>query len=188
MKKIEIRFAGTGGQGVILASVIFAEAAGVYEGWQVVQTQSYGPEARGGASKADVIISDQSILFPKCRKLDFLVCLSQSAVQKYIGDLKVRGLAVIDRFYVRECRHPKTICLPLSETARQELGRELFTNLITVGAVAPITGLVTLDSLKKVVATRLPKQFIEINIRAMELGWDLAAKTLSTSTPSEATY
>lgn len=177
MKKIEIRFAGTGGQGVILASVVFAEAAGVHEGWQVVQTQSYGPEARGGASKADVIISDQPILFPKCRKLDFLVCLSQPAVEKYLSDLKVRGMAITDRFYVRECPHPKTVCLPLSETARQELGRELFTNIVTVGAVARITGLVTLESLKKTVASRVPKQFIDINVKAIELGWHLGEKT-----------
>ncbi|MGQ9678014.1 MAG: 2-oxoacid:acceptor oxidoreductase family protein [bacterium] len=179
MKKIEIRFAGTGGQGVILASVVLAEAAGVYEGWQVVQTQSYGPEARGGASKADVIISNQPILFPKCRKLDFLVSLSQSAVQKYIGDIKVQGLAVIDSFYVRECSHPKTICLPFTETARRELGRELFTNLIAVGAVARLTGLIAFDSLQKTVTTRLPKQFLEINVRAMEMGWKLAEKVHS---------
>lgn len=174
MKRIEIRLAGTGGQGVILASVILAEAAGVYDGWQVVQTQSYGPEARGGASKADVIISDEPIYFPKCRKLDLLLCLSQEAVEKYLSDLKIRGTAVIDSFYVRECSHPKTICLPFSETARQELKRELFTNVLILGAVARITGLVKLESLKKAVASRVPRQFQEINERALNIGWELA--------------
>ncbi len=173
MKK-EIRIAGTGGQGVILASVVLAEAAGVYEGWEVVQTQSYGPEARGGASKADVIISDEPILFPKCRKLDLLVCLSQSALTKYLDDLKFRGIAVIDGFYVHECPHPNTICLPLAETARRELGRELFTNILTIGTIARITGLVKLESLEKAVASRVPQRFLEINHRALRLGWDLA--------------
>ncbi|MEO0052519.1 MAG: 2-oxoacid:acceptor oxidoreductase family protein [candidate division WOR-3 bacterium] len=175
MKKFEIRLAGTGGQGVILASVILAEAAGVYEGWYAVQTQSYGPEARGGASRADVIISDQPILYPKCRKLDLLVGLSQQAIDKYLPDLKIRGLAVIDEFYVRECPHPQTLCLPLSRTAREKLGRELFTNILTLGAIAKITGLVSLESLKKAVATRVPKQFLDFNTRALEAGWELGA-------------
>ncbi|MEO0026283.1 MAG: 2-oxoacid:acceptor oxidoreductase family protein [candidate division WOR-3 bacterium] len=175
MKKFEIRLAGTGGQGVILASVILAEAAGVYEGWYAVQTQSYGPEARGGASRADVIISDQPILYPKCRKLDLLVGLSQQAIDKYLPDLKIRGLAVIDEFYVRECPHPQTLCLPLSRTAREKLGRELFTNILTLGAIAKITGLVSLESLKKAVASRVPKQFLDLNTRALEAGWELGA-------------
>ena len=102
--KTEIRLAGTGGQGVILASVILAEAAGVHEGRHVVQTQSYGPEARGGASRADVIIADEPILYPKSRRLDVLVCLSQQAADKYFEDLKVHGMAIIDSFYVRECQ------------------------------------------------------------------------------------
>ncbi len=187
MKKIEIRLAGTGGQGVILASVVLAEAAGVYEGWQVVQTQSYGPEARGGASRADVIIADGPILFPKCRKLDILVGLSQKAVDTYLNDLKVRGLAVIDSFYVRECPHARTICLPLTETARRELGRELFTNILTVGAVARITGLIKLDSLKQAVARRVPEQFLKINQQALELGWHLPDARMQTfpTPPSE---
>lgn len=178
MKKIEIRLAGTGGQGVILASVILTEAAGVYDGWFAVQTQSYGPEARGGASRADVIISDEPILYPKCRKLDLLIGLSQQALDKYLADLKMRGMAVIDDFYVRECPHPNTICLPLSRTAREQLGRELFTNILTLGAVGRITGFVKLDSLKSAVAARVPKDFLEINLKALELGWDMADRTI----------
>ncbi len=178
MKRIEIRLAGTGGQGVILASVILSEAAGVYDGWFVVQTQSYGPEARGGASRADVIISDEPILYPKCRRLDLLVGLSQQAVDKYLPDLKLRGMAVIDDFYVRECFHLNTLCLPFSRTAREELGRELFANILTLGAVGRITGWVKLDSLKRAVEVRVPKSFIEINSKALQLGWELADRTI----------
>lgn len=177
--KVELRLAGTGGQGVILASVILAEAAGVYEGRQVVQTQSYGPEARGGASRADVIISDRPILFPKSRGLDVLVCLSQLAADKYFDDLKVRGTAIIDSFYVRECPRHGAICLPLTEMSRQELGRELYTNILMLGALARVTGLVKLASLETAVASRVPAKTIDVNRKALELGWQLAEKALA---------
>jgi len=173
VRRYEIRLAGTGGQGVILASVILAEAAGVHERWHVVQTQSYGPEARGGASKADVIIADEPVLFPKCRKLDVLLCLSQQAAERFLADLKVKGLAIIDRFYVRECPRAGAVCLPLAETARHELGRELFTNIVALGALARLTGVVRLESLEKAVASRVPAQTLELNRKALKLGWDL---------------
>ena len=177
--KTEIRLAGTGGQGVILSSVILAEAAGVYEGRKVVQTQSYGPEARGGASKADVIIADEPILFPKCRKLDVLVCLSQQAVDKYIEDLKVRGIAINDSFYVRECSREHVLCLPMAETARNELGRELFTNILMLGALARVTHVVKLESLELAVATRVPAKTLDVNRKALRLGWEMAEKYLA---------
>jgi 2-oxoglutarate ferredoxin oxidoreductase subunit gamma len=183
--KIEIRLAGTGGQGVILASVILADAA-VREGKQVVQTQSYGPEARGGASKADVIIADEPILFPKARRLDLLVCLSQQAAEKYFDDLKVRGTAIIDRFYVRECPREGAICLPLSETARDKLGRELFTNIMVLGAVARVTGVVKLESLEQAVASRAPARTLDMNKQALALGWQLASEQGRGLNPADA--
>lgn len=177
--KVEIRLAGTGGQGVILASVILAEAAGVHEGRQVVQTQSYGPEARGGASKADVIIADEPILFPKCRKLDVLVLLSQQAVDRYIEDLKLRGTAITDSFYVRECPRENAICLPMAETARRELGRELFTNIVMLGALARVTDVVRLQSLERAVASRVPPKTLEVNHQALRRGWEIAEQALA---------
>ncbi len=174
----EIRLAGTGGQGVILASVILAEAAGVHEGRQVVQTQSYGPEARGGASRADVIISDKPILFPKSRRLDVLVCLSQQAADKYFDDLKQRGTALVDSFYVRSCPRADAVALALAETARQELGRELFTNILTLGALARVCGVVKLASLELAVASRAPASTLELNRKALRVGWDLAERHL----------
>ena len=173
--KTEIRLAGTGGQGAILASIVLAEAAGVHEGRQVVQTQSYGPEARGGASKADVIIADEPILFPKSRRLDVLVCLSQQAAAEYFGDLKQQGTAIIDSFHVRECPRAGAVCLPLSETARDTLGRELFTNIVTLGALARVTGIVRLESLEKAIAGRVPPATVDLNRRALRAGWELAA-------------
>lgn len=171
----EVRIAGTGGQGVILASIVLAEAAGVYEGRRVVQTQSYGPEARGGASRADVLISDRPILYPKARLLDTLVCLSQQAADKYFSALKQDGIAIIDSFHVRECPREGAACLPLSETARNVLGRELFTNVVTLGSLARVTGIVRLDSLKQAIASRVPPATVDMNQRALQAGWDLAA-------------
>lgn len=170
----EIRIAGTGGQGVILASIVLAEAAGVCEGRHVVQTQSYGPEARGGASRADVIISDAPILFPKARLLDILVCLSQQAADKYFDRLKTNGTALIDSFNVRSCPRRNAVCLPLAETARTQLGREIFTNIVTLGALSKVTGVVKLDSLKQAIARRVPPATVEMNERALQAGWDLA--------------
>jgi 2-oxoglutarate ferredoxin oxidoreductase subunit gamma len=172
--KTEIRLAGTGGQGVILASVILAEAVGVHEGRHVVQTQSYGPEARGGASRADVIVSDAPILYPKSRRLDVLVSLSQQAADKYFDDLKVHGIAIIDSFYVRECPREGAICLPMTETARNELGRELFTNIVMLGVVAQVTRVVKLESLERAVAHRAPAKTLDLNKKALALGWELA--------------
>jgi len=173
--KTEIRLAGTGGQGVILASIVLAEAAGVHEGRRVVQTQSYGPEARGGASKADVIISDEEILYPKSRRLDILVCLSQQAAEEYFPSLKQDGVAIIDSFYVRECSREGAICLPLTETARDALGRELFTNIVTLGAFARVTRVVRLESLEQAVASRVPVHTLDLNRQALKAGWDMAA-------------
>jgi len=160
---------------VILASVILAEAAAVYEGREVVQTQSYGPEARGGASKADVIISDRPILYPKSRRLDVLVCLSQQAVDRYMAELKQGGIAIIDAFHVKECPLQSAVCLPFSETSRRELGRELFTNIVMLGALSRLTEAVELDSLKQAIARRVPPVFLDTNLRALAIGWDLAA-------------
>ncbi|MEO0082664.1 MAG: 2-oxoacid:acceptor oxidoreductase family protein [candidate division WOR-3 bacterium] len=171
--RIETRLAGFGGQGVILASVILAEAAAVYEGREVVQTQSYGPEARGGASKADVIISDRPILYPKCRRLDVLVCLSQQAVRCYLADVKHGGVVIVDSFHVPECPRQGAVRLPFTETSRTKLGRELFANIVMLGALSRLTGAVALDSLKQAVAHRVPPASLDANLAALAAGWEL---------------
>lgn len=169
----EIRLAGTGGQGVILASIILAEAAGVCEGHHVVQTQAYGPEARGGAAKADVIISDEPILFPKARRLDILVCLSQQAADRFLPDVKSTGTVILDSFHVLTCPWPDALRLPLSEAARERLGRDLFTNIVMLGALARVTGIVGFESLEQAVAGRVPPRTVEVNRQALATGWEL---------------
>lgn len=166
----EIRLAGTGGQGLILAGVILAEAAGVYEGKKVIQTQSYGPEARGGASKTDVIISEQTILYPKARQVDILACLSQKSCDAYLKDLKENGIVINDAFYVKNCNFKNCYSLPLSEMTRKQFGREIFMNIVLLGALAELTKIVTLDSLKKALRQEVPLTTLENNLRALELG------------------
>ena len=173
----EIRLAGTGGQGLILAGVILAEAAGVYEGKKVIQTQSYGPEARGGASKTDVIISDEEILYPKARRVDILACLSQKSCDSYLKDLKEDGIIINDSFYVRTCNAKNCYKLPLSEQTRKRFGREIFMNIVLLGALSEVTKIVTLESLKKALATQVPPATLENNLLALDLGVEIVRKS-----------
>lgn len=170
----EIRLAGTGGQGLLKAGEILAEAAGVYENKKVIQTQSYGPEARGGASKTDIIISDEEILYPKARRVDIICCLSQKSVDAYLSDLKDDGVVIVDSFYVKRCSAKNCYELPLSTETRQKFGRELFTNIVLLGALAEVTKVVTIESLRKALATRVPPATIETNLKALDLGVEIA--------------
>jgi len=175
--RTEVRLAGTGGQGLILAGVILAEAAGVYEQKQVVQTQSYGPEARGGASKSDVIISDEEVLYPKARKLDILACLSQGSADAYVKDLKPNGRLITDSTFVFSCSREDALCVPLTQATREKFGRDVFTNIVLLGAIASVTGIVKLVSLKQAVANRVPPATRDSNMAAIELGYRLGEAT-----------
>src|SRR4051794_3317 len=123
--RYELRFSGAGGQGLILAGVIMAEAASIYDGKQAVQSQSYGPEARGGASKSEVVISDGPIDYPKATEVDALLALTQEAADKYASDLKQGGVLLLDSDLVK--RAPvgsfNTVAFPIINTAKNEVGR-----------------------------------------------------------------
>jgi 2-oxoglutarate ferredoxin oxidoreductase subunit gamma len=147
----------------------------------VVQTQSYGPEARGGASKSDVIISDSEILYPKTRKLDILACLSQDSADAYVTDLTPEGKLITDSTFVYSCRRENAVCLPLTQAAREKLGRDVFTNIVLLGAIASITGIVGLESLEKAVRNRVPPAMLENNIAALKLGFELGKQAEANS-------
>lgn len=174
--RIEVRLAGTGGQGLITAGVVLAEACGVYGKRQVVQTQSYGPEARGGASKSDVIISDEEILYPKARRLDILACLSQDSAEAYVKDLKPDGKLITDSTFVFSCTREDAVCVPLTQATRETFGRDVFTNIVLLGALASITGVVGVDLLELSVRNRVPPQTLEDNLKALALGFRLGAE------------
>ena len=176
-KRYEIRLAGSGGQGLILAGVILAEAAGIYDGKFVCQTQSYGPAARGGASKAEVVISDAEIDYPKAIRPDVLLALNQMSLDKYLADLKPGGALLVDADLVREVPQEGAVAIPFTRIAR-ELGKEMIANIVALGSLAAITGAVSPGSLKAAVLARVPPQTRELNEKALEAGLAAADKFL----------
>ena len=170
----QLRFSGSGGQGVITAAIIFAEAA-VAEGKEAAQSQSYGPEARGGASKAEVIIDDGPIYHPHVERPDIVLAMTQKAADKYYGDLAPDGLLVLDADLVPETPDfSHVIRIPITKLAVEQVGKALFANIVALGAVARLTGLVSFDTVKASVAHRVPPHTVEQNMKALQTGWDAA--------------
>jgi 2-oxoglutarate ferredoxin oxidoreductase subunit gamma len=182
--RLEIRLAGSGGQGLILAGVILAEAAGLHEGKFVAQTQSYGPEARGGASKSEVVISDADIDYPKAIKPDILLCLNQTACDLYIFDTKPEGTLLVDSSLVHNLPTSRAVALPFTKIAR-ELGQEMMANVVALGALAALTGIVSLESLEAALLGRVPKGTEELNKKALAAGVK-AVRTFMRHTPTRA--
>ena len=182
-QRFEIRFSGSGGQGLITAAVIFAEAAGVYNGKYVCQTQSYGPEARGGKSKAEVVISDQPIDYPKAMKLDLLLAMNQAACDAYFFDLKPNGLLIVDSTLVEQYPTSRIITVPFTDIARNEIGREMVANMVALGSIGVLSGIVSSENLEKALLARVPKGTEEINIQALHRGVEEARKVNINSLP-----
>ncbi|MFH2035850.1 MAG: 2-oxoacid:acceptor oxidoreductase family protein [Candidatus Zixiibacteriota bacterium] len=174
--RFEIRLSGSGGQGLILAGVILATAIGVGDGKNVVQTQSYGPEARGGASRADLVISDGEIYYPKSMKLDMLLALTQEACDKYYQDMKEGGILVVDSNMVTQLPTKSYFGFPFVQLAREKIGNVIMANVIALGAIAEMTGIVSKDSIRDAVLARAPKGTEEKNKAALDLGITIAKK------------
>lgn len=175
-KRYEMRLSGSGGQGLITAAVIFAEAVGVYDGKYVCQTQSYGPEARGGKSKAEVVISDHPIDYPKARRLDLLLAMNQAACDAYYRDLNPDGLLVVDSSLVEQYPTNRVIAIPFTRIAKEQLGKEMVANMVALGAVGLLSGQVISNSLEKALLARVPPGTEELNKAALHRGMDEAAK------------
>ena len=175
-ERYEIRFSGSGGQGLILAGVIFAEAATIFDGINAVQSQSYGPEARGGASKSEVIISDRVIDFPKATAIDLQLSLTQESCTKYYKDLKPTGTLLVDSDFVQDIPKGsfKVIKLPIIRTASEEIGKAFVANIVALGAITALTGKVKIESVEKAVLSRVPKGTEELNKKALMAGYQLA--------------
>jgi len=175
-KRIEVRISGLGGQGVVLAGEILGRAA-VYEGKHVVQTQSYGAEARGSVAKSEVIISDSKIGFPKVRKCDILIAMSQNALEMYLKDLKEKGTLIIDKDKVEHI--PKTKAkvfkIPATKTAAKLLKSRLYANVVMLGALTKITGIVKKEAVEKAIADSMPETARETNISGFREGLKLVA-------------
>ena len=169
--KHELRLSGTGGQGLILAGIILAEAA-LLDGKLAIQSQSYGPEARGGSSKSEVIISEDAIHFPKVTKPDLLLAMSQEAANKYSHDLTKDSVMITDSLFVSDFGG-KVYELPITHSAREGLGKILFANIVALGALVKLTGVVSAESLEKAVLNRVPKGTEDKNRKALQIGMDL---------------
>ncbi|AGL02419.1 2-oxoacid:acceptor oxidoreductase family protein [Desulfoscipio gibsoniae] len=176
----ELRLSGSGGQGLIMAGIIIADAA-IRDGKNSVQSQSYGPEARGGASRSEVIISDEEIDYPRVARPDVLLAMSQEACDKFVRDLDKDGVLIIDSTYVHNQPAVEGVvyALPISRAAREQVGREMVANVVALGAVTRITGVVSQESLTDALLARVPRGTEELNKKALDLGWQLAEQVLN---------
>jgi len=169
--RYEIRLAGEGGQGMILAGVILAEAAAVYDGLNAVQTQSYGPEARGGASRSEVVIAEGDIDYPEVTQADLLLCMSQEACDKYYSQVKEDGLIVVDSCNVSRVPSHRAMSVPITDIAEQATGRRITASITALGLIGGLTGLVSRQALEKAVSDRVPAGTEALNLKALAAGF-----------------
>jgi 2-oxoglutarate ferredoxin oxidoreductase subunit gamma len=175
MERCRMVFSGSGGQGVITAAIILAEAAVLHEGLTAVQTQAYGAAARGGSTRSDVIIADTPINFPKVVQPNVLVCLTQEAYTKFMGIIRPGGLLLTDPRYVRPALKVDAVqCeLPMYETVMEKIGRPIVFNICMLGAVIGLTKLIRPESIVKVLEEEANPRFLEMDRQALDLGLKL---------------
>jgi 2-oxoglutarate ferredoxin oxidoreductase subunit gamma len=172
--RIKIRLGGSGGQGLILAGLVLAEAAGIYDGREVAMVQSYGPEARGGASKAEVVISDSPIDYPLCTHVDLLLAMTQEAADAYCWDLNPGAWVLVDADLVRHPPSTRAIALPFTVSAKEKLKNVMVANIVALSAIAELTGIVSRRAVEKALLARVPAGTEALNRKALALGARLA--------------
>jgi 2-oxoglutarate ferredoxin oxidoreductase subunit gamma len=188
MPLTEIRLAGFGGQGVILSAIILGKAASIYQNGFATMTQSFGPEARGGACSAQLILSDLPVLYPYVTQPDILVVLSQEAYTRFVPELKYGGTLILEQDLVRVDElngNIKVHSVPATRLA-EELGKRMVLNAVMVGFFTAITGLIGPDSVRKAVADSVPAAFRDLNLKAFEKGFEYAAKAETVTPDAEA--
>jgi len=178
MERCRLVFSGSGGQGVVTAAVILAEAAVLYENLIAVQSQAYGPAARGGATRSDVIISDSDINYPKVIQPNVLVCLTQEAYNNFYPIIRPGGLLITDSRYVKIQRKvdAQQKELPIHQAVMEKIGKPIVFNICMLGTVISLTDLVKSESIMKVLKNRIPSSFLEMNRKALDLGMKLGAE------------
>ena len=186
--KQEICFGGSGGQGIIMAAIVLAEAAGIFDGCQVSQTQSYGPEARGGTCKSEVVISDMPIDYPKVTHPDYLLAMNQASVNTYFKDLKESGLLIVDSTFVDTLPTGKAISIPFTKIARDQFGTDMVANMVALGALVQLSGCVSMEGIEAAVKARVPAGTEELNINALRAGVEPARAFNLDALPGAALY
>jgi len=174
--RVEVRFAGFGGQGIIKSGIITAAAACIYSGKNAVQTQSYGPESRGGACKSEVVISEEEIDFPKVVEPDVLIVMSQHAYNEYAENIKPGGIIIMDPDMIpheKELRSVRVFRISATKIA-EGLERKIVANIVMLGAFVAITGILDKNAVKESVKANIPKGTEELNLTAFEKGYEYA--------------
>ena len=169
----EIRFSGFGGQGIILSAVILGRAAVMYDNKFAVQTQVYGPEARGGASMSQVVIDDEQILYPKVAVPDIYIIMSQEGFEKYGASAQESAVMLIDSTLVHSRPKCRCIEIPATREAKLNLKKDIVANIVMLGALVAATKVVSEESLQKAILDSVPKGTEELNLKAMQLGLEL---------------
>jgi len=178
MERLRMVFSGSGGQGVITAAIILAEAAVLYEGLNAVQSQSYGAAARGGATRSDVIISDATIDYPKVIQPNLLVCLTQEAYNKFYEIIRPGGLLITDLRYVKTIKKvdAQQREIPIYNNVMEKIGKPIVFNIAMLGTLIGMTEMVAPESIMKVLENRIPPDFLDMNRQALDLGLALGAE------------
>ncbi len=180
MQLTEIRVAGFGGQGVILSAIVIGKAASIVEGRHATMTQNFGPEARGGACSAQLVVSDQPVLYPYVTNPHILVVMSQEAYAKFSPELRPGGLMLIEQDLVRVSNIPvgtRIYGIPATRIA-EELGKRMVLNIVMTGFFGAISGLLQRDSLRKAIEMSVPSAFRELNLKAYDRGFDYGLEHL----------
>jgi len=175
--RFEIRLAGSGGQGLVLGGLIMSEAAAIFDGKYATQTQSYGPESRGGASKSEVVISDEEVDYPKATNPDVILLFTEAAAEKYLPMCKKEAIVIADADLVKSeipRDYKKAVKVPLTRIAKEGVGREFVANIVAIGLIRELTGVVTEASLEKALLERVPKGTEDLNRKALALGKESA--------------
>lgn len=176
IKRFEIRLSGFGGQGLITLGRLLGSALALGHGYYVTQTQSYGPEARGGSSRADLVVSSQPISYPKTEQLDLLVALSQEACNGYYPYLKRTGLLVVDTTLVKHTPTNVFLGLPFTQMARDQIGNPLTINTLVMGAVSHLLDFADVKLMRKGLEANMPAKIVDVNVKAFTLGLKQAKK------------
>jgi 2-oxoglutarate ferredoxin oxidoreductase subunit gamma len=194
--RFEVRLSGEGGQGVILGGAILAEAAILHEGRFAVQSPMYGSRVRGGPTRVDVIVSDEEIIYPRAANINFFMSLAQMSYDKFCAELADDALIMVDKNLVPNVadHHHPVYRYPFVEVAKSELGNVVLCNIIALTVLVKLTGVVSPEALWQAIAARVPQKYLDLNRRAMELGFQVGlemierkrSETISSDLPAPA--
>jgi len=173
--RFNVRVSGAGGQGVISTGMLLGEAIAIGDGKTVTQCQSYGPEARGSATRTDIVVSDHEIFFPECNQLDLMLAFTAEAYEKYSPIVKSDGLTIADEKATESATGPgTTIRMPFIKIATQEFGKPIVANIIALGFLATYTGIVSIDAIRDAVEDKFSNtKHLEANMKALDRGFEL---------------